>query len=100
MDKKKEMLLLTLIRIGYITGKYSDFNINHKYFNDEEFIDCQLTLYLFLLTEEGEKQDKLNKEFQEKYNRLSKEKKEYIREDLKKLFEVKEKNNEEKEKRL
>ena len=63
-------------------------------------IEVLYPLYLLLLTHQGEKQDKLFKEFEEKYNKLSKEKQEYIREDLKKIFEEQDKNNKEKEKRL
>ena len=100
MDNKKDILRLTSIVLGYNYGSQFMTELDDKFYYDEEVIDCQLTLYLLLLTKEGEEQDRKFKEFEEKYNKLSKEKQEYIREDLKKLFEVKEKNNEEKEKRL
>ena len=100
MDATLKSIPLEKENVVSIMTKILNIDINDKYFNDKEVIDCQLTLYLLLLTKEGEEQDRMFKEFEDKYNRLSKEKKEYIREDLKKLFEVKEKNNEEKEKRL
>ena len=100
MNEKKEILLLTLLTLCYKTGGEFHIDINNKYCNDEEVIDCQLTLYLLLLTEQGEEQDKKFKEFEDKYNKLSKEKQEYIREDLRKIFEEQDKNNKEKEKIL
>jgi len=100
MAKKQDILLLTLLTLCYKTGAAFITDINDKYYNDEEIIDCQLTLYLLLLNEEKKEQDKKFKEFEEKYNKLSKEKQEYIREDLKKIFEEQDKNNKEKEKKL
>ena len=100
MPKKRDAILLTLLALCYKTGAKFDFDINDKYYYDEETIDTMLTLYLLLLTNEGEEQDKKFKEFEEKYSKLSKEKQEYIREDLKKIFEEQDKNNKEKEKKL
>ena len=100
MPKKRDAILLTLLALSYKTGEEFDFDINDKYYYDEETIDTMLTLYLLLLTNEGEEQDKKFKEFEEKYSKLSKEKQEYIREDLKKIFEEQDKNNKEKEKKL
>ena len=100
MNSKKDILLLTLLSICYKTGANFTVDIDNKYCNDDEVIDCQLTLYLLLLTQKGEKQDQLFNEFEEKYNKLSKEKQEYIREDLRKIFEEQDKNNKEKEKIL
>jgi hypothetical protein len=100
MAKRKDTLLLTLLTLCYKTGGQFNFDINDKYYNDEEVIDCKLTLYLLLLTKEGEEQDKKFKEFEEKYNNLTKEKQEYIREDLKKIFEEQDKNRKEKEKKI
>ena len=99
MNQKKHILLLTLLTLCYKIGSEFKVNINDKYYNDEDVIDCQLTLYLLLLTNESEEQDKRFKEFEEKYNKLSKEKQEYIREDLKKIFEEQDKNCKEKEKK-
>lgn len=100
MDNKKDILMLTLLSFCYKNGYQFNIDINDKYFNDQEVIDCQLTLYLLLLTKEGQEQDKKFKEFEEKYNKLSKEKQEYIKRDLKKIFEEQDKNEKEKEKRL
>ena len=100
MNQKKDILLLTLLTLCYKTGANFVVDIDNKYCNDEEVIDCQLTLYLCLLTNEVEEQNRKFKEFEEKYNKLSKEKQEYIREDLKKIFEEQDKNNKEKEKKL
>ena len=101
MDKKKirEVLLLTSIAIGYKYGPY-ELDLDDKYFDDEEVIDCQFKLYMLLLATKQEEQDKLFKEFEEIYKKLSKEKQEYIREDLRKIFEEQDKNNKEKEKKL
>ena len=100
MDERKQTLLLTLLTLCYKTGGEFNIDFDNKFFHDEEVIDCQLTLYLLLLTKEGEEQDKKFKEFEVKYNKLSKDKQEYIREDLKKIFEEQDKNNKEKEKKL
>ena len=100
MDEKQEILLLTLLTLCYKIGGQFNFDINNKYFNDEEVIDCQLILYSLPLTNEREEQDRKFKEFEEKYNKLSKEKQEYIRENLRKIFEKQDKNNKEKEKKL
>ena len=100
MNSKKDILMLTSIVLGYKYGDQFVPNLDDKYYYDEEVIDCQLTLYLLLLTKEGEEQDKMFKEFEVKYNKLTKEKQEYIREDLKRLFEEQDKNNKEKEKKL
>ena len=100
MSNKKDILLLTMITLGYKYGDQYKIDFDRKYSNDEDVIDCQLTLYLLLLTPEGEKQDQLFKEFEEKYKSLSEEKQEYIREDLKKIFEEQDKNCKEKEKKL
>ena len=100
MYKKRQTLLLTLLTLCYKTGAKFDFDINDKYFDDEEVIDCELTLYWLLMTKPGEEQEKKFKEFEDKYNNLSKEKQEYINEDLKKIFEEQNKNNKEKEKKL
>ena len=100
MSKKPDVVLLTLLALCYKTGAEFVANFDDKYYNDEEVIDTMLTLYLLLLTNEGEEQDKKFKEFEEKYSKLSKEKQEYIREDLKKIFEEQDKNSKEKEKIL
>ena len=100
MNNKKQALLLTMITLGYKYGDQYKIDFDDKYLTDEEIIDCQLTLYLLLLTHEGEKQNQMFKEFEEKYTKLSKEKQEYIREDLRKIFEEQDKNNKEKEKKL
>ena len=100
MHNKKDILFLTLLSFCYKNNYQFNFDINDKYFNDEEVIDCQLTLYLLLLSKKEEEQDKKFKEFEEKYTKLTKEKQEYIREDLKRIFEEQDKNEKEKEKRL
>ena len=100
MDSKKDILLLTLLTLCYKIGAEFTNNIDEQYYDDEEVIDCKLTLYLLLLTSEGLEQDKKFKEFENKYNKLSKEKQEYISEDLKNIFKEQDKNNKEKEKKL
>lgn len=100
MNSKKDALMLTLISLCYRYGDQYKIGFDDQYLDDEEIIDCKLTLYLLLLTQEKNEQDKMFKEFEEKYNKLTKEKQEYIREDLKKLFEEQDKNNKEKEKKL
>ncbi len=100
MNEKKDILFLTLINLCYKYGSDYKIAFDDKYLDDEEIIDCKLTLYLLLLTHEGIEQDKKFKEFEEKYTKLSKEKQEYIREDLRKIFEEQDKNNKEKEKKL
>ena len=100
MNSKKDILALTLLTLCYKTGAEFSLDINDKYCNDEDVIDCQLTLYLSLLTQECGEQDKKFKEFEEKYDKLSEEKKEYIREDIRKIFKEQDKNNKEKEKKL
>ena len=99
MDKRKEVLLLTAIALGYKYGNYK-LDLDDKYIDDEEVTNCQFKLYMLLLTAKKEEQDKLFVEFEESYKLLSKEKQEYIREDLKKIFEEQDKNNKEKEKKL
>ena len=100
MAKKTDAVLLTLMALCYKTGAEFVTDIDDKYYNDEEVIDCQLTLYLLLLTEQGQEQDKKFKEFEEKYNKLSEDKQEYIKEDIKKIFEEQDKNDKEKEKKI
>ncbi|MBR6689946.1 MAG: hypothetical protein IKL65_01275 [Bacilli bacterium] len=101
MDKKKikEVLLLTSIAIGYKYGPY-ELDLDDKYLDDEEVTDCEFKLYMLLLTTNKEEQDKLFNEFEELFKKLSKEKQEYIRERLRKIFEEQDKNNKEKEKKL
>ena len=90
--------MLTLISLCYKYGDLYKIDFDDQYLDDEEIIDCKLTLYLLLLAQEKNEQDKMFKEFEVKYNKLTKEKQEYIREDLKRLFEEQDKNNKEKEK--
>lgn len=100
MGKRKEDLLLTLLNLFYGVGGEFNYILDDKYFYDEEVTDCKFKLYMLLLTKEGEEQDKLFKEFEELFKKLSKEKQEYIGEHLKKIFEEQDKNNKEKEKIL
>jgi len=100
MDSKKETLLIMVLTFCYKYGYQFDIDINDKYNDDDEIIDCKLTLYLLLLTEKGKEQNKLFKDFEEKYSKLSKEKQEYIKNDLKKIFKEQDKNCKEKEKKL
>lgn len=97
MEQRKEALLLTTIALGY---KYGNYKLNLEYFNDEEVMDCKFKLYALLLSTEEKEQIKKIKEFQESYKVLSKEKQEYIREDLRKIFKEQDKNNKEKEKKI
>ena len=96
--KYKKISLLVGILNSF--GNDIDFKLDDKYFGDPEVIDCQFKLYMLLLPMSEEEQAKRYKEFEEVYNKLSKEKQEYIREDLKKIFEEQDKNNKEKEKKL
>ena len=98
MDKKKNLLSLVIA----LCSTYCDysFDINNIYINDKEVMDCQFKLYMLLLTQDKELSDKLFLEFEELYNKLSKEKQEYIKEDLRKILENQDKHNKEKEKRL
>lgn len=98
MDNKKNLLSLVLA----LCSTYGDYNfdINDIYINDKEVMDCQFKLYMLLLTQDKEQSDKLFLEFEELYNKLSKEKQEYIKEDLRKILENQDKHNKEKEKKL
>ena len=97
MDKIK---LGLLSQVMALCGQYSEFDLNNKFYMDNEVIDCQFKLYILLLTTDKKEQDKRFKEFEQLYKNLSKEKQEYIREDLRKIFKEQDKNNKEKEKKL
>lgn len=99
MDNKKKNLLSLVLALCSIYGDYN-LDINNVYLDDKEVMDCQFKLYMLLLTNEPELRDKLFLEFEELYNELPKEKQEYIREDLRKILQNKEKINNEKEKKL
>ena len=89
-----------------ITGTFSEenmFNIDeedYKYIYDKEVIDCEFKLYMLLLVEDKDLQDKLYNEFETLYLNLTEEKKEYIKSKLYKIFQEQDKNNKEKEKKL
>lgn len=93
-------------KISFLLGILSAFDINYnfdfdnKYLYDPEVIDCQFKMYMLLFPMSEEEQDKRYKEFEEVYNKLSKEKQEYIKEDFRKILEEQDKNNKEKEKIL
>ena len=97
MPNKKISLLLSILNIY---GSNLDCFVESKYFDDPEVCDCQFKLYMLLLPMSEEEQDKRYKEFEEVYNKLSKEKQEYIKEDFRKILEEQDKNNKEKEKKL
>ena len=97
MDYKKLNMLLSILNLF---GNDIDFNLDDKYAYDQEIIDCKFKLYILLLPMSDEDQDKRYNEFEKVYVKLSKEKQEYIREDLKKIFKEQDKNNKEKEKKL
>ena len=99
MDDKKKNLLSLVLALCSTYGDYS-LDINDVYVNDKEVTDCQFKLYMLLLAQEKELSDKLFLEFEELYNKLSKEKQEYIREDLRKILENQDKHNKEKEIKL
>ena len=99
MDNKKKNLLSMVLALCNTFGDYS-VDIDDLYINDKEVIDCQFKLYMLMLTGDKELSDKLFLEFEELYNKLSKEKQEYIKEDLRKILENQDKHNKEKEKRL
>ena len=99
MDNKKKNLLSMVLALYSTYGEYN-IDINDVYINDMEVTDCQFKLYMLLLTSDSELSDKLFLEFEELYNKLSKEKQEYIKEDLRKILENQDKHNKEKEKRL
>lgn len=80
-------------------GDYS-VDIDDIYINDQQVTDCQFKLYMLLLTQDKELSDKLFLEFEELYNKLSTEKQEYIKEDLRKILQNQDKHNKEKEKKL
>lgn len=99
MDNKKKNLLSLVLAVCSTYGDYS-LDINDVYVNDKEVTDCQFKLYMLLLAQEKELSDKLFLEFEELYNKLSKEKQEYIKEDLRKILENQDKYNKEKEIKL
>ena len=99
MDDKKKNLLSLVLAVCSTYGDYS-LDINDVYVNDKEVTDCQFKLYMLLLAQEKELSDKLFLEFEELYNKLSKEKQEYIKEDLRKILENQDKYNKEKEIKL
>ena len=86
--------------IEYHDNEWCHINFDDKYLYDPEVTDCQFKLYMLLLPMSEEEQDKRYKEFEEVYNKLSKEKQEYIKEDFRKLLEEQDKNNKEKEKKI
>lgn len=100
MEKNTKILWMTALTLCYEYGYEFNLEYDPKYSNDPDIIDCQLALYFLLLTKEEEDQEKRFKEFEEKYKKLSFEKKEYIKRDLKKIFEEQDKNEKEKEKKL
>ena len=99
MNNKKKNLLSLVLSLCSVYGDYS-VDINDIYVDDKEVMDCQFKLYMVMLASDPELSDKLFLEFEELYNKLSKEKQEYIKEDLRKILENQDKNNKEKEKRL
>ena len=99
MDDKKKNLLSLVLSLCSVYGDYS-VDINDIYVDDKEVMDCQFKLYMVMLASDPELSDKLFLEFEELYNKLSKEKQEYIKEDLRKILENQDKHNKEKEKRL
>ena len=99
MDSKKKNLLSLVLSLCSTYGDYS-VDINDIYVDDKEVMDCQFKLYMVMLASDPELSDKLFLEFEELYNKLSKEKQEYIKEDLRKILENQDKHNKEKEKRL
>lgn len=100
MDKNKKILWMTALTLCYEYGYEFNLGYDPIYSNDPDIIDCQLALYLLLLTKEEEDQDKRFKEFEEKYKKLTKEKQEYIKMDLETILKKQDKNEKEKEKKL
>ena len=85
MPSKKEILKLTLIALNYRYGKQYNIVFDEN-ITDEEIIDCKLALCSLLLADDEIEQSKKSKEFKEKFIKLSKEKREYIREYIKNTF--------------
>ena len=99
MDNKRLDLFYKILELCSQFGEY-DFDFDLRYIEDSEVNDCKFKLCMLLLVQKTQEQDKAFKEFEESYKNLPKEKQEYIREYLRKIFEKQDKNNKEKEKRL
>lgn len=72
----KELLALTLA-LNASTGDYADFSIfleDAEFEFDEEVNDCEMTMYLFMLSGDEE----LHKEFIELYDKLDEKKQKFI----------------------
>ena len=79
------------------------YNLNeedYKYIDDKEVNDCEFKLYMVLLAEDKELQDKLYNEFETLYLNLTKDKQQYIKAKLYKIFKEQDKKNKEKEKKI
>ncbi|MBE6139028.1 MAG: hypothetical protein E7174_00785 [Firmicutes bacterium] len=63
MDKRK---LGLISQIMALCGQYSEFNLDDKFYLDQEVTDCKFKLYILLLTIDKEEQDKNNKEKEKK----------------------------------
>ena len=99
MDNDRFNLLFQFIALTREFDNFQ-FDFDSEYYLDEDVIDCQFKLYMLLLVDNEKEQDKMFKDFEEAYKKLSKEKREYIKRDLKKIFEDQDKNYKEKEKKL
>lgn len=89
-------------RVNTILGVLSLFNenfdldkvINDKYFGDQEVMDCQINLYLFLICDDEKEKERFFKKAEETFLKLSEEKQEYVRQDIMHIFEEQDKNME------
>ena len=75
-------------------------NFDYEYCYDSEVIECELDLYMLLLTQDKTKEDEMFVRFEGSYKKLSKEKQYYVNEKLKRLLKKQDENNKEKEKKL
>lgn len=90
--------LLALVQT--LAGDYK-MNFDPEYSMDPDVIDCQFNLYMvMLMNPEDENYEKQYEEFEKSYNKLSLDKKNFIKEDFKNILNEQDKHEKEKEKIL
>lgn len=100
IDNKLNLLLNMFSICSVFDSSYQKFiEQDLTYCFDQEVIDCQLKLYLLLLVDDEELETRFEN-FIEAYDKLSIEKKEYIKNDFKNIIEQQDIIQKEKEKRL
>lgn len=93
--------MLSLLALCY-NGCYNfDIDINDKYYLEQDVIDCEFALYMYLLSDKKEEQEKRFNEYCSLFVKLSDDKKEYINKRIKSIQKKQDElNKKEKEKRL